>query len=108
MNVGSMWGSLTPEAPHKLPILTLQAEQQRADTSRVTLSLSTPEGLPVVTLDSHISIIQETKAEQSRQTVASALAETQSLRVRLAFQGTPAARPSPYECAGSSPMHLWV
>ncbi|KAG5194784.1 hypothetical protein JEQ12_013060 [Ovis aries] len=103
-----MWGSLTPEAPHKLPILTLQAEQQRADTSRVSLSLSTPEGLPVVTLDSHISIIQEMKTEQNRQTVASALVETQSLRVRLAFQDTPAAMPSPYEHAGSSPMHLWV
>lgn len=65
MNVGRMWGSLTPDAPHKLPIPTLQGEQQQANTSRVTLSPSISECLPVVTLDPHISIIQEIKNQQT-------------------------------------------
>ena len=40
--------------------------------------------------------------------MASAVAETQSLWVRLAFQDAPVAMLSPCECAGSSLMHLWV
>ena len=62
----------------------------------------------------HISIIQEIKkhththTHKNRQTVASALAETQHLGVRLAFQDIPVAMPSLCKCTGSSLINLWV
>lgn len=58
----------------------------------------------------HISIIQEIKKtkNKNRQTVASALAETQHLGVRLAFQDIPVAMPSLCEHTGSSLINLWV
>ena len=59
-----MWGSLTPDAPHKLPILTLQGEQQWANTSSHPVSVYSRMS-PVVTLDSHIRILQSIKKEQT-------------------------------------------
>ena len=110
-----MWGYPDPRGPSQATNSNTAGGQQRANTSRVSLSLSTPECLQVVTLEPTSASFKRLKhthrhthTHTNRQSVASALAETQHLGVRLAFQDIPVAMPSLRKHTGSSLINLWV
>lgn len=84
--------SLTPEAPHKPPVLGGWVAEGKHLHPHPVLSLSTPEYLL------QVGTLQPTSASSKRlffntKTAASALTEPQSLRVGLAFQDVPEEMP---------------